>query len=669
MALPFWQTRTRSATRAALFLFLASLNAGYAQEEMPPREMPQVAPEMEMAGLDGTNLRLRRGDRATVVVFIGTECPLARLYASRLEDIVSHFESKISVLLVSSNRQDSIAELREFKAQFGVRFPIAKDFDNRFADALQARRTPEALLLDADLNIRYRGRIDDQYSPGATRPAPRRHFLRDALDNLVKGKPIQVTRTEPVGCLIGRVRKVDNRAKVTYCNQVSRILQKHCVECHREGEIGPFSLTDYEEIVGWSDMILEVVNQQRMPPWHANPEHGDFLNARILSADEKKLLADWVDAGAPFGDPEQLPKPRQFVSGWSLPRQPDTVISMKTAYQVPAEGVVDYQYFVLDPGFKKDQWVSAAQVLPGNPSVVHHSIVFVRPPDGSRFRGIGWLSAYVPGQRVASLPPGHARLIPAGSRLVFQQHYTVNGSPQQDRTRIGLVFADPGKVDHEVLTLAGIEQQFVIPAHAPNYRVSSSVSNLPVRGKLLSISPHMHLRGKSFRAFCQAGDRKRVLCDVPEYDFNWQHSYRFREPPDLSKISDLRFDVTFDNSDDNPVNPDPTQRVTWGDQTYEEMAVAFFDISIPRQAGRQVRVKNPGRKPRSGDAVRQEQKVTEFVTGFFERFDEDGNGLVDREETPLSLGRFGFGRYDANGDGNLTREEVTRAARNRMGSR
>ncbi len=274
----------------------------------------------------------------------------------------------------------------------------------------------------------------------------RQHDLRDAIDQLLAGKTVSNPRTKAVGCLIALPRSATSNSDITFCDQVIRILQKHCTECHRDGEIGPFALDDYDEVVGWADMSLEVIDQGRMPPWHASPEHGSFANARQMNDEDKETLRRWTEAGMPYGDAKSLPPEPKYVQGWRLPRTPDAVFEMgNKPFSVPAEGTVEYQYFVVDPGFTEDKWIHGAQVIPGDASVVHHCIVFTRPPDGSDFRDIGFLTAYVPGQKQGELPQGYAQRVPAGSRFVFQMHYTPNGQPAQDKTRLGLVFSEPAR--------------------------------------------------------------------------------------------------------------------------------------------------------------------------------------------------------------------------------
>lgn len=416
--------------------------------------------------------------KAVVIAFLGTECPLAKLYGPRLQQLATEFGDQIEVVGINANQHDSITEVAAYARIHKLDFPILKDVGNKVADAMGAERTPEVFLLDQDRKVRYHGRIDDQYGVAYVRDEPQRNDLKNAIQQLLDGKTISVTKTDSVGCIIGRVRTPKADSPVTYANQISRILQKRCVECHRAGEIAPFELTEYSEVAGWSEMIAEVVRENRMPPWHADPAHGSFANARNLTSEERQLIFDWVKAGAPEGDRLQLPEAVKYTTGWQLASQPDQIVKMRdTPYSVPAEGTVRYQYFKVGPGFTEDKWVKAAEVLPGNRAVVHHVLVFARSRDSNRkdIQGGGaFLAAYVPGQRSHAYPDGMAKLIPAGSELVFQVHYTPIGTEQKDLTTVGFVFADPKTIDHVVLTHETRNRRFRIPANDDNYKVEAN---------------------------------------------------------------------------------------------------------------------------------------------------------------------------------------------------
>ncbi len=517
-------------------------------------------------------------DRKLVVVaFLGTECPVAKLYAPRLAELAKEYGPKgVAVVGVNANQQDSVSDIDRHAKEHKLDFPILKDVGNVVADRFGAQRTPEVFVLDKDRVVRYRGRIDDQYGVGYVKSKPGRRDLACALDELLDGKPVSTPATEAAGCFIGRVKKEAAKGSVTYTKHIAPLLNKNCLECHRPGQVAPFSLTSYDEVVGWADSVREVVEDNRMPPWHADPKYGKFSNDRRLSDDDKQLIYQWVKDGTPKGDPKDLPPPPQFTEGWRIPK-PDAVFAMHKPYKVAAQGTIPYQYFMVDPGFKEDKWVKAAEAKVGNPAVVHHIIVFVQGPNGSDERNSEWLVATAPGAPPLLLPDGMAKRIPAGSKLMFQMHYTANGAEQMDQSRVGLVFADPKEVRKEVLTNGVGNNRFRIPPHDANHRVESQ-RVFPEDTLLITMMPHMHFRGKSFKYEAVYPDGSReVLLDVPRYDFNWQNFYHLEKPKLLPKGTKLHCTAHFDNSKANPNNPDPDATVTWGDQTWEEMMIGYLD--------------------------------------------------------------------------------------------
>ena len=598
-----------------------------------------------------------------IVCVLGAECPLARLYGPRLAQLENEFrEAGVRVVGINSNSQDSPRDIQRYLSELELTFPIVKDTQQQLARQLNATRTPEVFLLDATDRIRYRGRIDDQYEPGVSRSAPVRHELRDAIAAVLAGQPIPVEKTAAVGCLITFVKPpqppTDPAARVTFTRDVAPILFQHCVECHRPGEIGPFALIDYDEVAGWAEMMVEVVEQGRMPPWHADPQHGDFVGARRLPDGARKTLANWLAQGMPEGDPADLPAQPQWVSGWHLPTPPDCEVAMRaTPFSVPPTGTVEYQYFVVDPQWKEDRWIRAAQVVPGDAAVVHHAIIFVRPPDGTRVRGVGWLGAYVPGQRTTVLPNGHARLVPAGSKLVFQMHYTPNGRATKDTTKLGVWFSDSDDVSHEVTTRIALDHKFEIPPGSNDHTVNMTLTGFARDSRLLGTMPHMHLRGKSFRLEAVGRDQQHTtLLSVPAYDFNWQHFYQLTQPLPLADIKSFEMQVQFDNSSDNPTNPDPREYVTWGDQTWQEMAVAYLEIAHPR--GQPHVYVDQGPSEHREDQAQQQKKIREASRKFLAGLDRNRDGVVEAEEAPEAFRRFGFSRIDRNRDGRLDREEI-----------
>ncbi|HEV7226665.1 MAG TPA: redoxin domain-containing protein [Pirellulales bacterium] len=516
--------------------------------------------------------------KLVVVAFVGCECPLAKSYAPKLAKLAEEFGPRgAAFLAIDANCQDSLTELAAYAQSHKLSFPVLKDAGNVAADQLGAVRTPEVFVLDRDRTVRYHGRIDDQHLVGRQRPAATREDLKLALEELLAGKPVSVPETTAVGCHIGRVPKREPTGEVTYSKQISRLLQRRCVECHRAGEVAPFPMTSYDELVGWGETIREVVEQGRMPPWFANPEYGHFANDARLSDAEKQLIYDWVDGGSPEGDPADLPEPPRFTAGWQIP-EPDQVIYIKDEpYSVPAEGVVAYQYFKVDPGFKEDRWIKAAEARPDNRGVVHHVVAFFLPPGANlRGGGRGAMIGFAPGMPPNRFPEGAAMFVPAGSQIIFQMHYTPNGSPQQDRSCVGLVFADPSEVKQRIGGGMAPNRGFEIPPGDDNYEVRSQ-HRFDKDVLLLNFTPHMHLRGKSFRYEAEYPDgRREVLLDIPHYDFNWQLRYQLAEPKPLPQGTILHCTAHFDNSPENLANPDPSKTVRWGDQTWEEMMIGYF---------------------------------------------------------------------------------------------
>jgi peroxiredoxin len=525
--------------------------------------------------------------KLVVVVFLGSTCPLANLYGPRLTELAREFGPRgVAFVGISANAQDTLADLAAFVRRHRLPFPLLKDPAHAVADQMGAVRTPETFVLDAERIVRYRGRIDDQYGVGSQRPRPAQRYLASALDELLSGRPVSCPSVPAVGCRIGREPKVEPHGTVTYGREISRLLARRCVSCHRAGDIAPFPLTDYREVAGWSAMIREVVSAGRMPPWFADPRHGRFRNEARLTPEEKSLLVNWIDDGCPAGSLADQPAAATFPKAWRIGR-PDRILPIAMApFTIPAEGEVAYQYFLVDPGFAEDRFVRAAQVRPRNLAVVHHALVSIVPPDGdmSKLDSAGAMLDYAPGMPPTELPAGYAIRIRAGSKLLFQIHYTPNGSPQTDLTRLGLVFAEPHAVQHEVRGGAVINPELEIPAGAAHHQVAGEL-RLAEGVRLVSLSPHMHLRGKSFRFEAVFPDgRHTVLLDVPRYDFNWQLRYEPAEPPQLPAGTRLICTAVYDNSADNPANPDPTATVGWGDQTWDEMLIGFFAF-VPDRAG------------------------------------------------------------------------------------
>ncbi len=390
----------------------------------------------------------------------------------------------------------------------------------------------------------------------------------------------------------------------TFYRDVLPILQNHCQSCHRAGEIGMMPLVSYEQVQPFARAIGTSVSQKKMPPWFADSSIGHFSNDPSLTPQEIATLVSWADTHAAAGDPRNAPPPRQWAKGWVIP-QPDTVLQMSKAVTLPAHGDVEYTYEIVPTHFTVGQWVQFCEVRPGSRKSVHHAVVYVRPPGshwlqhapiGVPFTGADMtddedlkdthfttadiLLVYAPGSSPDNWGDGMAKYIPAGSDLVFQMHYMAHGHRTTDRTSVGMVFATQ-RPKQRVLTLQLTNDQFVIPPGAPDFRVEVRGS-LPNDAVLLSFFPHMHLRGRRFEYnILPAGSGVPETLLRVNYDFYWQLSYRLAEPRELKAGTVLQAVAWFDNSKNNSHNPDPDAAVRWGDQTYDEMMVGFFDVAVP----------------------------------------------------------------------------------------
>lgn len=389
----------------------------------------------------------------------------------------------------------------------------------------------------------------------------------------------------------------------TFYKDVLPILQAHCQICHRAGEIGPMPLMTYEQTRRWSRAIWQAVESKKMPPWFADPRYGRFANDLSLSAQEIQTLARWTEANAPSGDAGDAPPARPWTTGWNIPA-PDEIVRMPKAVILPARGDVEYTYEIVPTNFTEDKWVQVSEIRPFRRENVHHAVVYVRPPGSqwlrhapvgapftastlkdeqdrhdAEFTTSDILLVYAPGSSPDQWPEGMAKFIPRGSDLVFQMHYVTRGRRAADRTSIGLIFAKQAP-KQRVLTLQLTNSRFVIPPGVDDYRVEVH-GTLPNDAQLLGFFPHMHLRGKRFEYnLVHSGGRAETLLSV-NYDFYWQMSYRLAAPRFLNAGTELQAVAWYDNSRKNPHNPDPESAVHWGDQTYDEMMVGFFDIAVP----------------------------------------------------------------------------------------
>jgi hypothetical protein len=455
-------------------------------------------------------------------------------------------------------------------------FPSVKDSDGSCVRALGVRRTPEAVVLDAEHRLRYRGRIDDQYRLGGTRPAPTHRDLQEALDAVLAGREVAVKETPVDGCPITLPKPPDPANPVTFAEHVAPLLQKHCQTCHRPGTAAPFALLTYRQVAARADAIAEVIAEQRMPPWYASPEHGTFVNRRGMTAAERDLILQWVRAGTPRGDEAKLPPP-PIPSKEALWRigTPDLVLQTVETYELPADGDVPYKYAVLPTLFLDDTWIRALEIRPDNPRVLHHAnIAFITSGEG--FKQANFITGYVPGGEPMDLDEDVAFRIPRGAALGLQIHFVTTGKEEKCRLSVGIRYAG-GAVHKQLRHMLLADHRFAIPPGAPAHRVEATrVLDCDAVG--IGLFAHMHLRGKdmTFRAI-QPDGKDETLLMVPNYSFDWQMPYRWETGKfRLPKGTRLECVAHYDNSTFNPYNPDPTATVRDGQMTHQEMMNGFF---------------------------------------------------------------------------------------------
>jgi mono/diheme cytochrome c family protein len=534
----------------------------------------------DLTGRRGSLSRLLdSGAEAVVVLMRDGACPVAQRYGPAIARLEREFAGRgVAFVYLNVNESEDAQLMREDADRFGLTGPYIRDPEWRVARHLQPATTTEAFVLDRSGTVRYRGAIDDQYGLGFSRPEANQNYLREALESVLRNERVAVASTRAEGCLLATPRGVEPAiGPVTYHDRISRLVQQNCQSCHRTGGVAPFALERYDQVRAYAPMIRFVVGSGRMPPWFAHSDVGEWANDRSLPERDVRDLFAWIDAGMPEGKPRNAPVALRWADGWHI-GEPDAVIPMPEPFEVPAEGMVEYQYMYVKTDFPEDRWVQALEIRPTAPQVTHHVLVFIEEPDAERKQGgvAGFFAGYAPGNHGVVFPRGMAKRLPAGAWLKFQLHYTTNGVAATDHSALALIFADEPP-EREVRTRSAFDTRFVIPAGAPRHEVPGE-HLFREDGYILEFFPHMHNRGAAFRYELLLPDgTEEHLLEVPRYDFNWQITYKPERPIFAPAGSRLRATGWFDNSPDNPANPDPSNEVRFGEQTWEEMMIGYFD--------------------------------------------------------------------------------------------
>jgi peroxiredoxin len=528
---------------------------------------------------------LRRTDaRAVVLYFTMNGCPIARQSYAKLRTLQKKFAAQgVKVWLVNVNDSESRSAIEKEAREFGAgSLPMLIDEAQGVAQMLGVERTAEAVAINTkNWRIFYRGAVDDQLTEGARKPAPTAKYLERAVDEFLAGKTVSEAGSVVHGCRIHVDAAKDSAdAPVSYARDIAPVLMNKCAGCHSAGNIGPWAMSAHRKVKSMSDMMQEVLLARRMPPWDADPHYGKFSNDRSLTPAEKRLLLRWVEQGAPRGDGEDpLETFKAPVSDWPL-GQPEVIVSLPRAQEIPATGVVDYRYVDVPTSFTNSVWVGAAAIKPGNLKATHHVIVRVKYPKEGKTdtQDAEGLEGWSPGKSFQRFPEGTGKRLRAGAVLNFEMHYTTTGKPETDRTEIGLyLLKEKPALRYE--TRLAIEQDLNVPPGEGDVR-NHAVAGFKRDTMLYAFVPHMHTRGAWMKYEALYPDGKReTLLSVPRYDFNWQLEYRLAEPKRMPAGTWILCSGGFDNSTRNPHNPDPNKRVHWGEQSFDEMFIGFMNVA------------------------------------------------------------------------------------------
>jgi len=543
---------------------------------------------VDVASGQRTTLGALAGTKATLVFFSSNECPVALAYEQDLAARWKALRDQGVELVAVSTSHAARAATDQHRTGARLPYSLYQDAGGRLAAALGATRTSEVALLAPGGRVAYQGRIDDRVTPLVRRPRPTTHELADAIDALLTGRQVAAQRTQAAGCVIAPPRPAARPERKIGYAEVAPLLGRYCVGCHRPGEAGPMSLATYDDAAEWADTIVDVLRENRMPPSRLSPpdpRFGEFVAAPEPSAAEIDAIAAWADAGAPRGP--GAPRAPAFASGtrWAIGK-PDLVLSMPRAYSVPANGVVEYQYYDLLTYTGDERWVEAIEIRPSARSVVHHANVYMAQPELMTVgfdAGERWAS-FAPGRPPTTFPDGVARRLPHGAKLTLEIHYTPDGVPRDDRTLIGVRFAR-SQPHREARSIPLGTLNFKIPPRAAAHEVTATYT-LKGNGQIASFTPHMHDRGKDFRYEATLPDgTTRTLLFVPTYNFKWQFVYVPKKMIALPKGTVLRATAHYDNSTANPRNPDPDKEVWFGLQTFEEMMFGFVEVVYDEDIG------------------------------------------------------------------------------------
>ena len=589
---------------------------------------------------------------AIVVMTQGNGCPIVRNAVPAYRQVRDNYQEQgVKFFLLNSNLQDNKTTIAKEVADFGFDIPVLVDENQLVGESLNVTRTAEVFVIDPkSRKIVYHGPVDDRLTYQNQKAKAEFSYLSDALDAVIAGETVKISQVDAPGCIVNFPER-DNKERhtnISYHDTIAPILEERCVECHQVGGIGPWAMTSYDMIKGFSPMIREVIRTDRMPPWHSDPNIGSFLHDRSLTSKEIKTLVHWIEAGSPRGEGyDPLADPRESLPDWPL-GVPDLILTVPS-FDVPATGVVDYQRpYVVNP-LEEGKWLRASTVKVGSRESVHHVLTgyLKEIPKSGQSNEVRWgasVGGYAVGAESMIAREGLGTYIPAGGAIGLQMHYTPFGREVTDTTQIGLYFYDkrpPRMLRNSVIMDFSIE----IPPEKANH-AETAYLEFPKDAELFYAFPHAHYRGQSSTLAIRYPDgREEMILSLPKYDFNWQRAYEFKDPIKVPAGAKLIARYTYDNSTQNAANPDPSKKIVWGDQSFEEMlytAISYrwTDETSADQKGEYQELLNAGRlfgmlDDNIDEAIQKDEirgRAGRRLAGNFDRLDRNGDGALSWQE-------------------------------------
>ena len=631
--------------------------------------MPATIDNFMLADTDYMGHELYRMTDAKVIVIVsaGNGCPIVRNMAPHLRALQAKYGPQgVQFLMLNSNLQDGRDAIAKEKADFGFDMPILMDRNQLVGEQLGVTRTAEFFVIDPKTwRVTYRGPMDDRLDYGTQKAVATHTWAADAIEATLAGRPALAAGKMSPGCLVDFPHRAQASARISYVKTVAPILENKCAACHTEGGIGPFAMSSYEMVKGFSPMIREVIRTDRMPPWNIESHVGKWADDKGLTPEEIKTVVHWVEQGAPRDagpDPLAIAAKKRVVQKWPLGK-PDLVLEIPT-YTIPASGVVDYQRPIMLNPLTEGKWVKASTFVVDQRQAVHHFLSgYMKdiPKDGkgNESRWGASMGGYAVGAESTQWPKNVGSYLPPGGAIGIQAHYTPFGKEVTDKSQLGLYFYKDGeKPDLMMRDSVVVDNTIVIPAGAARHKETAYLS-FPKEALLYSAFPHAHYRGYASDLWLETPDgKKELLLAMPRYDFNWQREYTLATPKTIPAGSKLIANYWYDNSPQNPANPDPKKTVVWGDQSFEEMFYTAIRYRwVDETSAKQVNYDDIMNRSRllgmfddniDGKIQKAELKgeMGDRLVPYFAQIDQDKSGAIEATEFAALLQFLGGRRRD-----------------------